>query len=100
MTILVVTNGFVIKFINPRKYFQEKVKSYIISVLIQKKMKSGYIQIKTGVVNLFCLVYPLPKEKSIIYPQCTATAFSVLKIKVFLVFNSKNLPPRGKFTPG
>ena len=40
---------------------------------------------KTGVLNLFCLVYPLPKEKYIIYPQCTTTAFSipVLKIKVF-----------------
>ena len=49
---------------------------------------------RPGVLNLFCLVYLLPKEKSIIYPQCTATAFSVLKIKVFLVFNSENLPPR------
>ena len=23
----------------------------------------------------FCLVYPLPKENSIVYPQCTITAF-------------------------
>ena len=38
---------------------------------------------KSGVLNLFCLVYPFPKEKSIIYPQCTTTAFSLLKIKAF-----------------
>ena len=38
---------------------------------------------KAGVLSLFCLVYPLPKEKSIIYLQCTTTAFSLLKIKAF-----------------
>ena len=43
--------------------------------------------LKTGILNLFCLVYPLPKYieyRSIIYPQCTTTAFSILKIEVFL----------------
>ena len=38
---------------------------------------------RPAVLNLFCLIYPLPKERSIIYPQCTTTAFSLLKIKVF-----------------
>ena len=38
---------------------------------------------KAGVLNLFCLVYPLPKERSVIYPHCTTTALSLLKIKIF-----------------
>ena len=42
---------------------------------------------------LFCLVYPLPKEKSIFYPQCTTTAFSLLKTKVFFSPQGVNLPP-------
>ena len=35
-----------------------------------------------GVLYLFCLVYLVPKEKSIIFPQCTTSAFSLPKIEV------------------
>ena len=42
-----------------------------------------YRLLRSGFLNLFCLVYLLPKDKSIIYPQCATTAFSMLKIKVF-----------------
>ena len=55
---------------------------------------------KPRVLKPFLSRIPLA-ERSIIYSRCTTTAFLLLKIKVFLVFNSKNLPPRKvKFTPG
>ena len=41
------------------------------------------ISVEQGFLTFFCLVYPLPKEQRAIYPHCTTTAFSSLKIKVF-----------------
>ena len=37
---------------------------------------------RAGVLNLFCLVYPLPKDRSVIYPHGTTTAFSLPKISL------------------
>ena len=45
--------------------------------------KLDHYGIRAGVINLFCIVYTLSKEKNLIYPQCSTTAFSILKVKVF-----------------
>ena len=75
-------NGFTIDLI-----FRAKAVKVFLKLLLEERFlisqDSKYCSFRAGILNLFCFVYPLPKEKSIIYPRCTTTAFSLLKIKAF-----------------
>ena len=62
----------------------------------------------TGVLNLVCLVYPLPNENSIFYPHSFDEVFwgktkkkgHVIGWHPIYPHSKVNLPPGGKFTPG
>ena len=64
--------------------------------------KSGELihSIKPGVFDLFRILYPLPSEKRIIYPQCDTFTFLILKIEVcFSLYFGKITPSVGKIYP-
>ena len=53
-----------------------------------------------AVLNLFCILYPFPIEKRLIYPQCNTFTFLILKIEVcFRSYFRKITPSVGKIYP-
>ena len=47
--------------------------------------------VRPEVLNLFCILYPLPIEKSIIYSQCNTFTFVILEINIY--FSSYFITP-------
>ena len=59
-----------------------------------------YLHFNTGVLNLFCILYPFPIEKNIIHPERNTSTFLILKIEVCFSLYIKNFTPSsGKIDP-
>ena len=67
-------------------------------VVIGNNLVRPYL--RPEILNLFCTLYSLPIEKSIIYPQCNTFTVLILKIEVcFSLYFRKFTPSVGKIYP-
>ena len=68
----------------------------VVGVSASKAVELGVTpsRVKPGVFNLFCVLYPLLIEKSIIYPQCNTFIFLILKIEVCFSLYFRKFTPR------